>query len=139
MPSSHYGGAPTAHHSTDFGLPFSSAGYPVGLPGSYPSGHYFFGSGENCGFYNNAGCQQQQQTHHQQQYQQISPVAVERSASTSSSPGFESHQQVQQQQQQQVVLQQQQVQVKEDLLSESFSDHSSPRQGWSPLTPPTGV
>jgi hypothetical protein len=108
-------------HGSEFGISFSSAGYPVALPATYPSGHYFFG--ENCGFYPNnnglapsAGCQQQQ-------YQQVSPAVVERSISTSSSPEFDS----------------QQIEVKPDLLSESYSDHSSPRQDWSPLTPPTGV
>lgn len=111
MPS--YGGSSGA---PEFGISFPSGGYPhptVALPGAYPSGHYFFGGGDNCGFYNN-----------QQPYQQISPAVVERSVSTSSSPEFES---------------QPQVQVKPDLLSESYSDHSSPRQDWSPLTPPTGV
>merc|ERR1712071_225566 len=105
----------------EFGLPFSSAGYPhpsVAIAGSYPSGHYFFGNGDNCGFYNsNSG----------QSYQQISPSVVERSVSTSSSPEFKSQSSGQQ------------IQVKPDLLSESYSDHSSPRQDWSPLTPPTGV
>lgn len=117
-------GHPTAA-ATDFtGLSFSSAGYPV-LPATYPSSHYFFG--DNCSLYGQQ--QQQQQFHQHQQYQQVSPAGVavaERSLSTSSSPEqFDTSQH---------------IEVKPDLLSESYSDsHSSPRQDWSPLTPPTGV